>query len=55
MATRPQSDDSDRVPKESKVESDPTSTTDPLSQEELEALCEFFLLLDEWDKKRKIA
>jgi hypothetical protein len=55
MATRPQSDDSEHPPEEIKVEPEPALTTDPLTQEELDALCEFFLLLDEWDKKRKIA
>jgi hypothetical protein len=55
MATRPQFDDSDRIPEETKSAPEPTTASDPLTKEELDALCEFFLLLDEWDKKRKIA
>jgi hypothetical protein len=55
MATRPQSDDSEHIPKQEKCAPEPTTASAPLAQEELDALCEFFLLLDEWDKKRKIA
>jgi hypothetical protein len=49
-----QFDDSERIPKNLKFEPGTTSAS-ALTQEELDALCEFFLLLDEWDRKKKIA
>jgi len=55
MATRPQFDDSERIPKEIKFEPKTTAASDPLTKEEIDALCEFILLLDEWDRKKKIA
>jgi len=56
MATRPQFDDSEHVPP--RVDSHPDNLPapdGPFSKEELDAICEFLLLLDEWDRKRKIA
>ncbi len=54
MATRPQFEDSERVPGQSQpvAESKPVSDG-PLRQEELAALREFLSLLDAWDKKKK--
>jgi hypothetical protein len=56
MATRPQFDDSEHVsPKVDSHADNLAAPEGPLSKEELDALCEFLLLLDKWDKKRKIA
>jgi hypothetical protein len=54
MATRPHFDDSEHIPKDNSAP-EPRDASNPLTREELDALYEFFLLLDEWDKKRKIA
>jgi hypothetical protein len=56
MATRPHFDDSDHAPPkvDSRADNLPLPAG-PFSKEELDAICEFLLLLDEWDKKRKIA
>jgi hypothetical protein len=47
---------SDTLPKladpETKVRS---ANSGPLTEDELAALLEFFLVLDEWDRKKKIA
>jgi hypothetical protein len=56
MPTRPQFDDSEHVPPKVNSRPDNLPLPDgPFSKEELDALCEFLLLLDEWDRKRKIA
>ena len=55
MATRPQFDDSERVPSKADSHTNNLPAPDgPFNNEELDVLCEFLLLLDEWDKKRKI-
>jgi hypothetical protein len=56
MATRPQFDDSEHVPAKVDSHADNLPVHEgSVSKEELDAICEFLLLLDEWDKKRKIA
>jgi hypothetical protein len=56
MPTRPQFDDSEHVPPNVNSHTDNLPVPDgPFSKEELDAIYEFLLLLDEWDKKRKIA
>lgn len=56
MATRPQFDDSEHNPPKVESSTDTLPASDGLfSEEELDALIEVFLLLDEWDRKRKIA
>lgn len=54
MATRPQSNDSEHIPKDNSVP-EQGDASNPLTREELDALYEFFRLLDEWDRKKKIA
>ena len=55
MATRPQFDDSERDPLKTDSITDNLPAPDgPFSKEELDAICEFILLLDEWDRKKKI-
>ena len=55
MATRPQFDDSKHVPRQPNSRVDNLPAPDgPFNEEELDALCEFLLLLDEWDRRKKI-
>lgn len=55
MATRPQFDDSEHVPPKIDSHTDNLPVPyGPFSQEELDALLDFLLLLDEWDRKKKI-
>jgi hypothetical protein len=56
MATRPQFDDSEHASHKPDSHADNLPVPDgPFSKEELDALCDFLLLLDEWDRKSKIA
>jgi hypothetical protein len=54
MATRPQSNDSEHIPRDNSAP-EQAHASNPLTREELDALCEFFRLLDKWDRKDKIA
>jgi hypothetical protein len=54
MATRPQFDDSEHVEQPDSHAGLPVPEG-PFSRAELDALCDFLLLLDEWDRKKKIA
>jgi hypothetical protein len=54
MATRPQFDDSEHAQQPDSHADNLPVPDGPFSKEELDALCEFLLLLDEWDRKKKI-
>jgi hypothetical protein len=55
MATQPQFDDSENAPRQPDSHADSLPAPDgPFTKEELDALCDFLLLLDEWDRKKKI-
>jgi hypothetical protein len=54
MATRPQFDDSERNPQKIDSRDNLPVSDGPFSEEELDALLDVILLLDEWDRKRKI-
>jgi hypothetical protein len=55
MASGPQFEEHQQEAEANQRQPEQQTHTEPLSQQEIEALLDFFLLLDAWDKQKKIA